>query len=249
MKRAMLVKICIILAVCCLVYGVSVKLLVSGGTDFYLVWIAGAAVLCGIAFFFSGGLWERMPHALRVCAVVLCAAFAVSLAVTEGCIVSQMHARGESGLDYIIVLGAQVREDGPSAVLKYRLDKAVAYLSENPDTVCIVSGGQGKNEPYPEAEGMAAYLEENGIDGGRILLESESKTTAENMKNSRRLIPEDATVGIVTNDFHMFRALQIAKKQGIDNPRGIAADSTAYYLPNNMLREYFAELKFLLGSF
>lgn len=65
----------------------------------------------------------------------------------------QPDARGWTrGLDYIIVLGAQVRKDGPSPVLKYRLDKAVEYLNENPDTVCIVSGGQGSNEPWSEAE-------------------------------------------------------------------------------------------------
>ena len=59
-------------------------------------------------------------------------------------------------------------------------------------------------------------------------------------------VPEDATVGIITNDFHMFRALQIAEKQGLSNVCGIAADSTRFYLPNNMFREYLAEIKFLL---
>lgn len=159
----------------------------------------------------------------------------------------QPDARGWTrGLDYIIVLGAQVRKDGPSPVLKYRLDKAVEYLNENPDTVCIVSGGQGSNEPWSEAEGMARYLQEKGIDTARILTEDQSQTTGQNITNSKKLMKEGASVGIVTNNFHVFRALQIAKKYGLSDVCGIAADSTPKYLPNNMLREFFAEMKWLL---
>ena len=54
------------------------------------------------------------------------------------------------------------------------------------------------------------------------------------------------TVGILTNDFHMFRAMQIARAQKIPNTYGISCGSTKVYLPNNMFREYFAEIKFLL---
>lgn len=114
----------------------------------------------------------------------------------------------------MIVLGAQVHADKPSVVLKYRLDEAILYLNENPETVCIVAGGQGKNEPYSEAYGMAQYLMQNGIDKDRILLEDQSKTTEENLRYSRKFLPEGAKVGIITNDFHMFRALQIAKNRG-----------------------------------
>ena len=146
------------------------------------------------------------------------------------------------------MLGAQVHADKPSVVLKYRLDEAILYLNENPETVCIVAGGQGKNEPYSEAYGMAQYLMQNGIDKERILLEDQSKTTEENLRYSRKFLPEGAKVGIITNDFHMFRALQIAQKQGLSDVCGIAADSTKFYLPNNMLREYCAEIKFLIRS-
>ena len=128
------------------------------------------------------------------------------------------------------------------------LDETILYLNENPETVCIVAGGQGKNEPYSEAYGMAQYLMQNGIDKDRILLEDQSKTTEENLRYSRKFLPEGAKVGIITNDFHMFRALQIAQKQGLSDVCGIAADSTKFYLPNNMLREYFAEIKFLIRS-
>ena len=177
--------------------------------------------------------------------VVVCIGI-VSFVLVEGCVISQMHAKGKAELDYIIVLGAQVRENGPSPVLKYRLDKAVEYLEENPDTICIVSGGQGKNEPWSEAEGMAQYLKTQGIGENRIRLEDQSLTTEQNVTNSQKLMEEGASVGIVTNDFHVFRAKQIAKKYGLKDACGIAAGSSPLYLPNNMLREFFAEIKFLV---
>ena len=152
------------------------------------------------------------------------------------------------GLDYIVVLGAQMRQNGPSIVLQYRLDEAIKYLNDNPDTICIVSGGQGYNEPCTEAQGMAEYLEKKGVPKVRILMETESTTTAQNISNSMQYIREGATVGIGTNNFHMFRALQIAKKQGLTQVCGIAAKSKPLYLPNNMLREYLAEIKYLFPT-
>ena len=77
--------------------------------------------------------------------------------------------------------------------------------------------------------------------------ESKSKTTEENIINSKKLIAdENASVGIITNDFHVFRALQIARNNGLDDAQGIAAGSPPDMLVNNMVREFFAEIKFLL---
>ena len=141
-------------------------------------------------------------------------------------------------------MGAQVRDDGPSKVLQYRLDAAQHYLKENPETVCIVSGGQGVNEPCTEAEAMAEYLVEHGIDKNRIILEDVSKNTMENIRNSKTFIDvaSDA-VGIVTNNFHMFRAVKLAEAQGLENVYGIAAGSNIIYLPNNVLRECLGIVK------
>ena len=93
---------------------------------------------------------------------------------------------------------------------------------------------------------MADYLKKNGISEKRIILETKSLTTEQNISNSMELMEKDASVGIVTNNFHMFRAIQIAKKQGLKKVCGIAAESTRLYLPNNMLREFFAMVKYLM---
>lgn len=223
-------------------YGILI-LQVGSGTMFWLVWEAIAmffllwAVLVHKNFFAAHKKIQRISRVLLAIGVVVLMTFC-------GMIAGEFVSKGEQKLDYIIVLGAQVRENGPSVVLRYRLDEAMNYLNENPDTICIVSGGQGVNEPFSEAKGMAEYLLEKGIEENRILLEDESRNTVENIKNSKRLIKEPYHgVGIVTNNFHMFRAVQIAKVQGLQNVSGIAADSNVLYLPNNVLRECCGILK------
>lgn len=247
MKKQILFIVWILLALLCLVYGIVVGT-VGSGTWFFVVWLGLAVVFALFAIAVKMNLWVRLPGIIRkIFLAVICLGLAFFV-VVEGCIISKFHEKGQADLDYIIVLGAQVHENGPSVVLKYRLDRAIAYLEENAGTFCIVSGGQGYNEPFPEAEGMAAYLKEHGVSSERILLETESQTTSQNISNSMAYLQEDASVGIVTNDFHMFRALQTAKSQGLQKVCGISAGSVKRYLMNNMLREFFGEIKFLISD-
>ena len=120
----------------------------------------------------------------------------------EGCILSGMAAGGNAPCDYVIVLGAQVRGTQVSRALKQRLDRAAEYLEEHPDTVVIVSGGQGSGEDITEAQAMEEYLIGAGIAPERIWKEEASVNTVQNIRFSRALIEEEAPViGIVSNDF------------------------------------------------
>ena len=237
-------KKCILIAlgIVAVLYGIMI-LQVGSGTKFWLIWEAIGA------FFF---IWTLLLHKgfftshkkIGLIFQILLLIAAVFFIMLCSMIAGEFTAKGEQNLDYIIVLGAQVRENGPSVVLKYRLDEAIEYLNENPDTTCIVSGGQGVNEPFSEAEGMADYLMKNGIEKRRILLEDQSTNTAENIRNSKALMEgADCGVGVVTNNFHVFRAVRIAKAQGLRRVFGIAARSNILYLPNNVLRECCGILK------
>jgi uncharacterized SAM-binding protein YcdF (DUF218 family) len=222
--------------VLCILYGMVV-LSVGSGSKFYLVWMGLGVLFFLLAGLIRSGFLERHLKFDIICGIVVAAGI-ILLCILNGVIMAQFHAPGERGLDYIIVLGAQVHESGPSVVLKYRLDKAAAYLAENENTLCIVSGGQGSNEPFPEAEGMCDYLVGLGIDEARIIKEDRSKNTTENIAFSKALMGEDyESVGIVTNNFHVFRGTAIARKQGIEGAVGISAPSNSFYLPNNLLRE------------
>lgn len=232
-----------ILAMVCIAYGMIVKAL-DTGTSFYMLWFAGG-IFCtflAVAAYFSW--WKKLPLVWRKGILGVICLGIISFVGIEACVCHGFFQEGEENLDYIIVLGAQVHANRPSTVLKYRLDRAMEYLEENPDTICILSGGQGVNEPFPEAEGMADYMIRMGIPKERLILEKESTSTMENISNSMKFIEKDASVGIVTNNFHVFRGVQTAKREGLTNVCGIAADATKKYLPNNMLREYFAVVKF-----
>nr|WP_173552565.1 YdcF family protein [Bifidobacterium merycicum] len=230
------------------------------GTSFWLFWVALALALGVWAAAIWFHWWRALPNAARIpIGIVLCVALC-GFGVSQAAVVSHMRDEGDWNLDYIIVLGAQVHRGSPSLVLRYRLDKAAEYLRANPGTTCIVSGGQGPNEPYAEARGMADYLEHDaGIDASRIIEEPDSTTTVENLRNSRTIIDSanntgnstsstasEPSIGIVTNDFHVFRSLQIAHDQGYTDVQGIAAGSPRDMLLNNMVRESFAEAKYLI---
>lgn len=234
--------ILMILSLLSILYGVLI-LQVGSGTGFWIIW-----EMIGVFFFIWAILLQKkFFDSRRTLKIIFHSMIIVVLAVITmlgGMITTEFKSKGHQNLDYIIVLGAQVRENGPSVVLQYRLDAAIEYLNKNPDTICIVSGGQGANEPFSEAEGMAKYLLENGIEMKRILLEDKSRNTVENIQNSKDLMGESYNgVGIITNNFHVFRAMQIAKMQELKGVSGIAADSNALYLPNNMLRECCGILK------
>ena len=238
----MKIGILIVFGLVSVLYGFLI-LQVGSGTSFWLIW-----ELIGICFFCLAVLVQKdFFVTYKKLGMMFNGAVAVgviALVILCGIIGTEFTATGTKDLEYIIVLGAQVRKDGPSVALKYRLDKAIEYLNENPDTMCIVSGGKGANEPFSEAEGMSEYLLKNGVEKERIILEDKSTNTAENLKYSKVFLKQSyEDVGIVTIIFHIFRAIQIAKKQGLSNVCGIAADSNVLYLPNNVLRECLAILK------
>ena len=241
----MLIIIWIILAAISLIYGIMIAA-VRSGSLFFLFWIALAAVFGFFAFAVGKGMFSAWPRSVKVILAVIICAGLVLFVIVEGKIISRFNEQGTAGLDYVIVLGAQVRKDGPSVVLKYRLDKAAEYLERNPDTLCIVTGGKGSNEPFSEAEGMADYLKKKGISPERIIEESKAETTVQNIEYSMELMEEGKTAGLITNNFHLYRALKIAQAQGMTDVCGIAAGSSPLYLPNNMVREAFAMLKLLI---
>ena len=234
----------LVVGIVCIIYGVTIMLTWSG-TAFFLVWYV-LGVICGG----TGALALALPdstvvHGVRtaVCCLTDCGIDVVS--IMSIAIMHTAYRTPPRDLDYLIVLGAQVRPSGePSVVLRYRLAAARDYLDENPRTRVVVSGGQGPNEPCSEGEAMARWLERAGIDADRIVVEPESKTTVENLQNSRELIgDDDARVGIVTNNFHIFRATRMAERLGMGDVWGIPAHSTPWYLPNNLLRECLALVK------
>ncbi|WP_025484507.1 YdcF family protein [Eisenbergiella tayi] len=236
----------IALGVICLLYCAGI--LISGvyGSWFFLIWgITGTAFLA-LAWLYQKNIWLRLPGIIQKLMIAAILTGAFLFLFIEAMIISKFTSKGIPDLDYLIVLGAQMRETGPSKALALRLDTAAAYLTENPDTLVVVSGGKGSNEPISEAQGMYEYLLTKGISPDRILLEDRSTNTKENLQFSRPLIPQDATVGIVTNNFHVYRSTRLAAQQGYSQAYGLSAPSDTAMQANNMFREFFGVVKDLL---
>lgn len=150
---------------------------------------------------------------------------------------------------YLIVLGAKVKPGGiPSLSLQYRLDAALDYLKENPQTKVIVSGGQGSDEEQTEASFMRDYLIANGIEKSRIITEEQSTSTYENLYYSFALLPEtEQAVTIVSNDFHLRRATYIANELGYETDVIVASTPRSVEIKLN-IRERLALLRtYILG--
>lgn len=169
--------------------------------------------------------------------------------ITMAVICMGMISGGAGEYECLIVLGAQVRGRTVTDSLKRRLDKAQEYLKDHPNTYVIVSGGQGTGEDISEAEAMAHYLQMHGIGQERIIRENKSKTTKENLKFSFGYIKNPSgEVGIVSNNFHVYRACLYAKKAGIEKPYPVVAGCHPVLFVNYMVRECFAVWKMLLGQ-
>ena len=160
---------------------------------------------------------------------------------------------------YLIVLGCGVNGTVPSLSLQERINAAYTYLDAHPNTICVVSGGQGPGEDMTEAACMFRELTVMGIDPQRIWLEDRSTSTAENLRFSIEVIKEHAgsiptEVGIVSSEYHLFRASLMAEDLGLTS-HGIPATTGWLTLRiNYFLREiagvwYYILFGRILGGF
>ncbi len=254
-----------ILMTALLIIYAAVIYMVGSGTFSFVIWLCGAVFAALLAFLSGRERWKKIPKVIRFASYAVITAIAVTAMVCFCLMLSHFDDRGEKDLDYIIVLGAQVRNGYPSTIFKYRLDAACDYLEDNPGTICIVSGAQGYNETVAEGEGGKDYLVSRGISEDRIIAETNARDTGENARFSLELILEESgtasdtaeggsplRIGIVTNNFHLFRGLYLAEKEAAEFTAlssgesgqapefcGISAYTIPMYLPNNMIRECF----------
>lgn len=244
--------ICFVLGTLCLIYYGIIILYAGLGTAFAWFWLcAGLGLLIVdivIRYMINNGI--KPPNLLKFCIIAVISIGLSLFLFVEGTVISYSIRKAEPGAKYLIVLGAQVKGTQVSKVLKKRLDTAVTYLEDNPKTIVIVSGGQGTGEDISEAEAMKRYLLTKGINEGRMILEDKSTNTEENIRFSKQLMKEDKpTVVIVTNGFHIFRSLSIAKKQGFTDIHGQAAPTDRILFINYYVREAVGVLKdFIFGN-
>lgn len=238
--------ICFSTGILCLIYYILIILYAGITADFAWIWLMAAAALSGIGALIRCERYHPgiVPTWLRWTSIsVIGVGILLFLFLCAG-IIKGMYSQGSKDLEYVIVLGAQVKGDKPSRALKKRLNKALEYAEENPETILILSGGQGSGEDITEAKCMEEYLTEHGISEQRMILEERSTTTKENLKFSDELTGcGTARTGILSNNFHIYRAVKLAEKLGYSSPEGVAAPSDPVMQLHYVVREAFALVK------
>ena len=215
-----------ILAIALLVFGGY--MMVSGSVVLGLILlIAGVltTIRCIVGAVFKV-IWKLIRKPLAIVLAILL----VAMAITAVPILIGVKSQPAVSCDYLIVLGAGVEGDTPSPILQDRIEMAYAYLTEHPDTICIATGGKGDDENIAEAQCIFNHLTAMGIGEDRIWMEDQATSTVENFQYSIALLEEETgsvpeSVGVLSNEFHLFRASLMAKKQGL-KPIFVAAPTS-----------------------
>ena len=268
--------ILLILAALCAVYFVIIVIYGGIGTSFAFIWLFFAALCVFLVYgkwYYSRHMFD-IPKWVPVSIVTTCVMGVTVMAMICTLVFLGVASEEEPGLDYVIVLGAKVKEHTVSNSLKKRLDKAIDYAQKNPETYLVLSGGKGPDEPVSEAQAMYQYLVYNGVRPSQLLLEEHSVSTVENLAYSKIIIDshrevirhqreernrltfqrepkggyliaadKPLDVGVLTSNFHVYRACMIAKKWGFENVYGISAQSDPVLFIHLCVRECASIIK------
>lgn len=196
---------------------------------------------------------------IKIACISAFALFFAAFSVFEGLVIARWvdgTSEYDETPDAIIILGAAVDYDVPSAALSARISTAFEYISKNPDIPVITCGGIGKGDIIGEAALIKRELVALGADPEAIITEEHSTSTAENFLYAASMLPENTlTVAVVTSGFHQLRAAVTGhtslEKAGIDGVKliPVSAPCVSPLLPYGMVREFAAFVKDLsLGN-
>lgn len=119
-------------------------------------------------------------------------------------------------VNYVLVLGASVKNNYPSLMLKDRLDKAVDIYNENNNIKIILSGDSVNEEDYDEVGAMYNYIINCGVNEDNIILDKYGVSTYESIKRIKDIVKKDKVI-IVTQKYHLIRSIYIARNNNIDS--------------------------------
>lgn len=134
---------------------------------------------------------------------------------TKEYILDMEHLKEQENIDAILVLGAGLKNNGPSKMLEERLIEAISLYEEGISTKIIVSGDHGRVN-YDEVNVMKQYLIDNGIPDDVIFMDHAGFNTYDSMYRAKEIFGVERMV-VVTQEYHLYRALFIANSLGIES--------------------------------
>lgn len=212
--------------------------------------LIGILLFYNCAYLLEGHFPKPVTIVRRIFTVCLCIGLLV-VGITECVIIKASFGDPEEHCDYMVVLGAKVRADGPSVSLMDRINAAYAYLTEHPEVIAVVSGGQGPDEHMSEAQCMYDHLVARGIDPSRVWIEDKATSTWENLNFSLDLIESKTgtrpeKIGLLSSEYHMFRAGLFADACGVESVGIPARTSRFSQRVNHFMREVAGVWHYLL---
>lgn len=179
---------------------------------------------------------------LAAAAWVVGVGFWIFLAIAA---VVSLAARHAPAARTVVVLGAALTGTRPSPLLARRVDRGAdawrAIVRTEPAARIVVSGGQGRDEPVPEAVAMARHLVEvHGVPRTAIVLEDRSTSTDENLRHTLDLVGRDAgPFLVVTSEYHAPRTRMLMAANRMQGDVATSWSRPAYR-PGATVREYLA---------
>lgn len=180
---------------------------------------------------------KRIPKWLRttICVVLIFGILGVSAVgginawvklTVDSRILTQQSAAELENVDCIIVLGCGVSASGnPSPMLEDRLKRAIALYEDGASLKLLMSGDHGR-ENYNEVAVMKRYAVDRGVPSVAVFMDHAGFSTYETMYRAKEIFCAQRVI-IVTQQYHLYRALYIAKSLGMD-AYGVSGDYRTY---------------------
>lgn len=217
-----------------------------------------AGIVISICFIFRFGFENFYFRIKNICAghtftkillriaQISASAFVAYAVIVSGFMVFAMLSKPAENAT-AVVLGAEVKPWGPSVLLRQRINAAEKYMTENPGTDAVVTGGKGENEVMSEGQCMFEEMVKDGIKPDRIYIENQASNTNQNMRFSMKIITENKlnrNIAVVSDSYHQLRARIIAKKISPESKVGAINTNNNYIgisaYPAYFVREWIA---------
>lgn len=195
----------------------------------------------------------KFPKGLRITLIAILVLGALGAGTVFGidawvkhCVHDQILTEEQASLlrdvDCIVVLGCKVYENGtPSAMLEDRLRRGVALYDLGAAPKLLMSGDHGRTN-YDEVDSMKQYAVDAGIASADVFMDHAGFSTYETMYRAKEIFGADKIL-IVTQEYHLYRALYVAEALGIE-AYGVSSDYRGYVGQTARdLREVLARVK------
>ena len=177
-----------------------------------------------------------MKRIINIFLIIIAIIFTINIYIkttTKNDILSPLMYAKVAKKDCILVLGAGIRNNKPTPMLQDRLDRAIELYISKLSNKIIVSGDHGTKD-YDEVNVMKKYLIENGVPSEDIFMDHAGFSTYDSIYRTKKIFKAKNII-IVTQEYHLYRALYIAKKLNIN---ALGASATTRIYSGESIREF-----------